>query len=234
MLTPEKNPRLPSCQTVFAGYTNIFMKKNIFPVRIRAVLFDLDGVLVDSFRYWFYLFNQALRHFGHEPINLRTFRKSWGQSTAEDVRIFMPEKTVDEVRAYFLRRKDDHIRFFRVDPRAAPVLRELCRRGIRIGCVTNSHRPITRVELKTTGLKGFFKVVMTADDVENPKPDPEMLLAACRRLRVAPAAAIFIGDTMTDRQAGQAAGCPFVGFRLVSRVSIDRLDDLPALIAGIG
>jgi len=209
------------------------MAKNIFPIRAQAVLFDLDGVLVDSFRYWFHLFNQSLRYFGHEPINLRIFRKSWGQSTAEDVRIFMPERTVDEVRAYFLRHKSDHIRSFRVHPRAAPVLRQFARRGIRLGCVTNSHRPIVRAELETTGLDEFFGVVLTADDVKNPKPDPEMLLTACRRLRVAPSAAVFIGDTRTDRQAGKAAGCPFIGYRLISLPSIDRLDDLPGRIVEI-
>lgn len=206
------------------------MAKNILPIHTQAVLFDLDGVLVDSFRYWFKLFNQSLRHFGHVSVDLRTFRKCWGQSTAEDVRRFMPERTVAEVRAYFLRHKSDHLRFFRVNHRAAPVLRKLTGRGFRLGCVTNSHRPITRVELETTGLNEFFKVVLTADDVNKPKPDPEMLLTACRRLRVAPAAAVFIGDTLTDRLAGQAAGCSFIGYRLDSAASIDRLDDLPGLI----
>ena len=208
------------------------MAKNFFPIRVKAVLFDLDGVLVDSFRYWFKLFNQSLRHFGHESVGLRTFRKCWGQSTAEDVRLFMPERTVAEVRAYFLRRQDDHLRFFRGNHRAAPVLRKLARRGFRLGCVTYSHRPIARVELETTGLDEFFRVVLTADDVKKPKPDPEMILTACRRLRVAPAAAVFVGDTPTDRQAGQAAGCSFIGYRLDSAASIDRLDELPDLILG--
>jgi pyrophosphatase PpaX len=209
------------------------MKKSPM-IHAQAVLFDLDGVLVDSYRYWFRLFNQALMHFGHQPINQRIFRNSWGQSTAEDVRIFMPERTLPEVRAYFVRHRADHVRYFRADPRAAPVLRKLHDRGLGLGCVTNSHRAITRAELTETRLDQFFKVVLTADDVKNPKPHPEMILTACRRLRTPPSNAVFIGDTRTDQQAGQSAGCTFVSFRFGSPLSIDRLDHLPDLIPGIG
>jgi HAD superfamily hydrolase (TIGR01509 family) len=203
-------------------------------IRVRSILFDLDGVLVDSYHYWFRLFNQALDHFGHRPISPRTFRECWGQSTTEDIRIFMPERTLLEVRAYFVRHRDDHARYFRVDPRAKAILQKFHDRDFGLGCVTNSHRAITRSELAATGMDRFFKVILTADDVKNPKPDPEMLLKACRRLRTPPSAAVFIGDTRTDQQAGQSAGCIFISYRFKTNRSIRRLVDLPGLISGIG
>lgn len=194
--------------------------------RTRAILFDLDGVLVDSFRYWYHLFNQTLRHFGHEPISLRTFKKNWGQSTSEDVRIFMPERSVDEVRAYFTHHQADYVHYFRVNPAADRVLNQIRDRLIKLGCVTNSHRDITRTEMKATGLIGYFDVVLTADDVRQPKPHPEMLLTAGRRLKVKPAATVFIGDTRTDQRAARAARCGFIGYRLKTPGSIRRLDEL--------
>jgi HAD superfamily hydrolase (TIGR01509 family) len=193
---------------------------------IRAVLFDLDGVLVDSFRYWFHLFNKTLRHFGHEPISPRTFKKSWGQSTAEDVRIFMPERSVDEVRAYFTHHQTDYIQYFRVNPSANRVLGQIRKRLTKLGCVTNSHRVITRAEMIATGLVGYFDVVLTADDVQQPKPHPEMLLTAGRRLKVSPEATVFVGDTRTEQRAARAARCQFIGYRLKTSGSIRRLEEL--------
>lgn len=196
----------------------------------RAVLFDLDGVLVDSERYWYRLFNQALVHFGHPPIAYRQFRQHWGQSTAEDVRIFMPERTLVEVRRYFLRRRFDFQDHFRRVVAADVVLAEIKKQGWKIGCVTNSHRPIVDLELSVTGLRRFLGVIITADDVGQPKPAPDMLLEACCRLRVEPGAAVFIGDTRTDQTAARRAGCRFIGFRLGKQPAVKELKRIPGLL----
>lgn len=190
-------------------------------------------MLVDSQRYWYLLFNQALVHFGHPPITFRRFRRHWGQSTAEDVRIFLPERTLIEVRRYFLRRRFDFKNYFQRLNSADEILTELKRQGWRIGCVTNSHRPIVELELSVTGLRHFFQVIITADDVANPKPAPDMLFEACRRLRVAPSAAVFIGDTRTDQTAARRAGCRFIGFRLETRPAVKDLRRIPGLIQSI-
>ena len=202
------------------------MRNKVDLSRIKAVCFDLDGVLVDSYSGWFLLFNDALRYFGFQPITEKTFRKHWGQSTEEDVRIFMPGRTVDEVRSYFQAHFCEYLNDIKIDPLAHSTLQCLVRRGMTLACLTNSHRNITEQILITHRLDRYFSIVITADDVDNPKPAPDMLLSACAYLKVRPDQILFIGDTQSDKQAGASAGCLFIGYRLNAEIAIDSLKDL--------
>ncbi|HEX7318766.1 MAG TPA: HAD family hydrolase [bacterium] len=201
-------------------------KQDFIDCTTSAVLFDLDGVLVDSYQYWFKLFNQTLWHFGHPRINRAVFKKHWGQSTGDDVRIFMPERTLEEVKEYFTRNLTKYMKHMKANPRAARVLRGLKQKGFLLGCVTNSHRQITVLELRATKLKKFFDAIVTADDVKKPKPAPDMLIWACRELGVPVKRAVFVGDTRTDLAAGKKAGCKVIGYRIKSRVLINDLEEL--------
>src|SRR5438105_4407538 len=66
-------------------------------VSVSAVLFDLDGVLVDTYEAWFSLMNAAVRDMGFPPVARERFRASWGQSTEADARDFFPGRAVEEV-----------------------------------------------------------------------------------------------------------------------------------------
>jgi HAD superfamily hydrolase (TIGR01509 family) len=180
---------------------------------IRAVLFDLDGVLIDSFDAWYHQFQDALRHFKFEPISEKVFRQHWGRSTADDVHTFMPGVRISEVRQYFQDHYEECMPFLKTAPHARDVLRELRTLGLRLGCVTNSHRVIVLSIMSHLELGEFFDAVVTADDVARPKPAPDMLLKICRRLDVMPREAVFVGDTETDLIAGEAAGCTVIGYR---------------------
>jgi HAD superfamily hydrolase (TIGR01509 family) len=199
---------------------------------IRAILFDLDGVLIDSYPGWFRLFNDALSYFGFDQITEKTFRKHWGQSTAEDVRIFMPGKTVDQVRIYFQEHFLQYLSYLKVNPLAIKTLRALSESGLKLACVTNSHRDIVLEILATYHLDQYFEVILTADDVKNPKPAPDILLEACRLLGVQSNQALFIGDTPTDKKAGSAAGCLFIGYRSPADITVEDMSDFYKLLLG--
>jgi pyrophosphatase PpaX len=201
-------------------------KRDFIDGTTKAVLLDLDGVLVDSYHYWFKLFNQTLRYFGYPRISRAVFKRHWGQSTEDDIRIFMPEQTLEEVRKYFTRHITKYAKHMKANPRAARVLRKLKQKGFLLGCVTNSHKRITKMELKAAKLKKYFDSVVTADDVKRPKPAPDMLIKACHKLGVPKKQAVFIGDTRTDLAAGKKAGCKVIGYRIKSRVTINNLDKL--------
>jgi len=193
---------------------------------IKAVLFDLDGVLVDSYYAWFHQFNDALKYFGHQPVTKKVFRKHWGQSTEEDVRIFMPERTVDEIKKYFDMHFGEYVSYLKVNRNAERTLKKLHKMNLKLGCVTNSHRGITRKILTDTKLKHFFKVIVTADDVKRPKPAPDMILKACKILKVLPTETIFIGDTETDIESGNNAGCIVIGYKIKSKHRVKNLKTL--------
>jgi HAD superfamily hydrolase (TIGR01509 family) len=206
------------------------MQKKNGLANIKAVLFDLDGVLIDSYLGWYLLFNDALRHFGFTQISEETFRRHWGQSTEDDVRIFMRGRTVEEVRAFFQTHFVNYLSDFKINPSAQKTLKALLRSNIKLACVTNSHRDIARQILTVHQLDKYFKIVVTADDVKRPKPAPDMLFEVFRLLKIRPGQALFIGDTQSDKQAGAAAGCLFVGYKLNAVLTVDRLDDLYNLL----
>ncbi|MEO0216728.1 MAG: HAD family hydrolase [candidate division WOR-3 bacterium] len=198
--------------------------------KIKAILFDLDGVLVDTYKVWYYLFNDTLEHFGYKPIDLKTFAQNWGKSTEEDVKIFMPGVKLRAVVEYFSGNFSRFLGLMKVNTQAHTVLTQLKKAGLKIGCITNSHRQITQRELRSAHLKHLIDVIITADDVKKPKPDPEMLLKACRKLGVKTSEIIFIGDTPTDLKTANSARCIFIGYRIRTMLNIKNLEDLLPLI----
>jgi len=198
--------------------------------KIKAVLFDLDGVLIDSYIAWFNQFNETLKHFGHEPICEKKFRKHWGQSTEDDVRIFMPERTLDEVRQYFADHHEEYASHLKINPEAKDILEKLKNMKLKLGCVTNSHRAIVKQILTSLKLIKFFHVIVTADDVKKPKPAPDMLLKACKLLRVTPTQTIFLGDTIIDLKAGKNASCVVIGFMIKSHNEVSSLAEFLDLV----
>ncbi len=198
--------------------------------RIKAILFDLDGVLIDSYLAWYHQFNDTLKYFGHKPISEKVFRKHWGQSTEDDVRIFMPERTVDEVRKYFENHYHEYMDYLQINNETKNVLRKLAKMKLKIGCVTNSHRNIVKKILVNKRINNFFQILITADDVKRPKPAPDMLLKACRRLRVLPQETIFVGDTKTDIKAGNNAGCLVIGYRTKADMMAQNLEEILSMV----
>lgn len=199
-------------------------------MKIKAILFDLDGVLVDTYKVWYHLFNQTLKHFGYQPINLKTFAQNWGQSTEEDVQIFMPEVKLSDVVKYFSENFSKFINYMKVNPEAEAVLKKLKKSGLKIGCITNSHKNITKLEIRKSDLSDLIDIIVTADDVKRPKPDPEMLLKACKKLKVKTNEIVFIGDTPTDLKTAKSARCIFIGYRIRTMLNIKNLGDLIPLL----
>jgi len=194
--------------------------------KFQAVLFDLDGVLIDSYDAWFHQFQQTLRYFGYGAVSEEEFRRHWGQSTEDDIRLFMPGMTLDAIRQYFYDHYDAYVKYLRLEANAVEVLGTVREYGLRVGCVTNSHRDIVVKTLKHFSMESCFDTIITADDVRMPKPQPEMIIMACHALAVLPRNTVFVGDTETDLKAAAGAGCVFVGYRIDAETRIDNLLEL--------
>ncbi|MEO0206778.1 MAG: HAD-IA family hydrolase, partial [candidate division WOR-3 bacterium] len=143
---------------------------------------------------------------------------------------FMPEVKLKDVIKYFSENFSKFIRYMKVNPEAEAVLKKLKKSGLKIGCITNSHKNITKLEIRKSDLSDLIDIIVTADDVKKPKPDPEMLLKACRKLGVKTSEIIFIGDTPTDLKTANSACCIFIGFRIRTMLNIKNLGDLIPLI----
>jgi AHBA synthesis associated protein len=175
----------------------------------KAILFDLDGVLVDTYEVWFFLLNDVARRHGYPPVLREVYQTSWGQGIEVDVKNFYPRHTIEQVRDEYARYYDDHLHHLRVMDGAAVRLGSL---DLPKAVITNSPTPLATRALSVAQLERFFQTVVGCDQVAASKPAPDMVLEACRRLGVRPAEALVVGDSRFDEGAAKAAGTDFVWF----------------------
>jgi HAD superfamily hydrolase (TIGR01549 family) len=176
----------------------------------KAVLFDKDGVLIDSINTCFDAINGTLRHYGIPEITRDYYiRKLWGMKSwtiFEDSASLTTAEVGERIEYYNkLRDKfDDKTKAF---PHVTEVLRSLKEsRKIKIGLVTNTKRSTAIKILEGYSWASYFDVVVGGDDVE-PKPSPKPILLACEKLGTLPEETLFVGDTNADINASKSAGC---------------------------
>ncbi len=190
-------------------------------LQVRAVLFDLDGTLIDSIEAYYRLVEIALERLGLPPVRRETIAEAAGHVGFQWDRILtpMPGKTMAETRQAAWTAIEDlysdfflnHIRPFQA---TGPVLRLLNARRVKMGIVTST--PGKNIGDKMTllereNLSGLMEVVVSGEDAARKKPHPDPLLLGCRKMGLDPEACVYVGDTAMDMEAGKAAGMKTVG-----------------------
>ena len=185
---------------------------------IRAVLFDLDGTLIDTLPDLHAAACAMLNDLGRPPLPLESIRAYVGRGipnlikrvlanslhVAEDPNPPPPEAVASYRRHY----AHENGRNAKVYPGVLEGLASLRALGVPLGVVTNKADTFIQPLLEQTGLSGYFEVLVGGDRLPKVKPDPMPLVWACGRLGVSPAEALFIGDSINDALAARAAGCP--------------------------
>ncbi len=202
--------------------------------KLEAILFDLDGVLIDSFESWYQAFTKMLRAFGKEVLSRDTFRaKCWGP----DLRHNLAALQLGEDAAWYVVHEQlKLVGLIELIPNAEEIVRRTKEEyHLKVGLVTNTPRANVDEILDHFKLANHFDAVLTGDDVRKGKPEPELVTKACERLAVTPERAVLVGDTRTDFQAGKAAGCLVIGVgaNAAGDVHIERLEELVAVLDGI-
>jgi HAD superfamily hydrolase (TIGR01549 family) len=198
----------------------------------RAVLFDLDGVLVDSYEVWLHVLNAVARELGYPAVSREVFAAGWGQGIEADVERFYPRHSVAEIEARYAAAYREHLAHLRYDPAARVVLETLRGRGLRTAMVTNTPGDIARAIAVHGGL--VFDAVVGGTDVARGKPAPDVVLRACEHVGVAPPDAVVVGDTAYDRDAARAAGAAFAGFRFGDHPRLERLQEVLHWVEAVG
>ena len=177
---------------------------------IDLVIFDLDGTLVDTQKDVFISLNLALEQINLPLISLETAKKAIGPGPDEFLRYVIGESNLhrgedfrNAFRPIYSERCADHAALF---DGISALLSELKKAGIKLAVATNKARSGTDPILRVLEIEHFFDIIMTRDEVENPKPKPDMLLAACERLEIETNRALMLGDTDNDILAAEAAG----------------------------
>jgi phosphoglycolate phosphatase len=196
---------------------------------MRAVLFDMDGVLVFSEDAWFAVYNETLTRFGHPRVTRAAFDAIYGNGTEADRDTYMPERTIAEIDAAYAELFEQHLGEIRPNPEAPAVLRELRLRGIRIAVATNTNNALAKRILAEFDLLDSFDALAAADEAGAGKPDPAVLHLAALLLKLPLSACLFAGDSRYDEEAARRAGVAFVGYRYGDK-RVESLSELLTMV----
>lgn len=177
---------------------------------VRAVLFDLDGTLIDTAPDMVRVLWEMLDHHGEPKLPYELVRSTVSNGSLGLVRLGFDGADDERLRAlqneYLERYERDIYRDSRVFPELPALLDEMDRQQLAWGVVTNKPARMTRPLLEALGLLDRAACVVSGDTLPQRKPDPAPLLLASRETGIEPADCVYVGDASRDIEAGRAAG----------------------------
>lgn len=174
---------------------------------LRAVLFDFDGTLVDSYPAITASVNHVRSLHGLPPLSEPEVRRHVGRGAGHLLQNTVPAGSPDENTAAYRAHHPSVLREgTRLMPGAADTLRTLHERGLLLGICSNKPVDFTRELVRYLGIASYLDVILGPEDVPHPKPAPDMLRAGLSRLKVAAEQALYVGDMTVDIQTARAAG----------------------------
>ncbi|HET6266652.1 MAG TPA: HAD family hydrolase [Acidobacteriota bacterium] len=192
----------------------------------RGIIFDLDGVLVDSYECWYALVNDALKLTGRRPATKAEFDATWGQGPDADQASFFPSWSVDQILRYYDDHFADYAKNVRVMDGAADTLAALRSKGLLLAVASNSPRKIVEVLLQHAKLLDYFESIVGFDEVVHGKPEPDLILHVLEHWQMDRSDAFYVGDSPFDAEAAKKAEIFFVGFRRPGDATISQLAQL--------
>ena len=183
---------------------------------MAAVIFDLDGTLIDSIDIYFTIVENALKRLNLPAISRNQILAAaeseefkWELVLPQDV-LSRKEEIIDEAWAVINEIAPqmfaDNLELIQGAER---IVENLSSSGLKIGLVTSTQRQYLETKmqpLKNAGVDTLFEAIITSDDVEKRKPAPDPLITCAQQLDMKPGNCVYVGDTTTDIKAGKAAG----------------------------
>jgi HAD superfamily hydrolase (TIGR01509 family) len=216
---------------------------------VAAVIFDLDGVLIDSESVW----NQArqefaLEHGGRWPPDapramMGMSSREWSRYMHDVLGVATPPGEISERVAQRLERL--YRRRLPLVPGAVEVVVALAEHW-PLGLASSANRPVIELVLELSGMERYFRAVVSSEEVPRGKPAPDVYLEAARRLDVDPGTSVAVEDSTNGLRAAAAAGMAVIALPnrdfppdpvalALARVVLDSLHELrPGLVRSLG
>ena len=201
---------------------------------VEAVLFDLDGTLVDSIGIYYKIVDIVFDKLNLPPVPREAFVEAakdgdfdWDCVLPDNMQYRKDEIIQQATKIIYEIYPQMFGKDLKLIAGAGSILREISADGMKIGIVTSTPEEGMSYKLQlleNTGVEKLIEVIITADDVKNKKPAAEPLVACIKRLGVAPDKSVYVGDARIDIKAGKAAGMKTIGV-------LTGFDDSPALEA---
>jgi pyrophosphatase PpaX len=179
---------------------------------IKAVIFDFDGTLADTLPVCFLAFDAVFREFDNREVTTEEIKAMFGPSETGIIRENLKNNNYDEaIELYYEIYSKRHRNIVQDNEEINTLIRQLKTNGYKLGIVTGKARRSLDISLDCLGLKNFFDVIVTGDDVEHPKPHPEGINKVLKNLNVSHKEAVFLGDSDADIMAGKQANVHTIG-----------------------
>lgn len=178
---------------------------------INTLLFDFDGTLLDTNELIIQTFLSVLDEHFPGRFEREDVLHFIGPSLKQTFTAIAPERAEELMEQYRTVNKTLHDELVAEYDGVAETLRLLKSRGLKMAIVSTKRGTGIRHGLELMGIEGIFDVIVSLDEVKEPKPDPEPVLLALERLNASPEEALMIGDNSHDIEGGQNAGVRTAG-----------------------
>ena len=191
------------------------MKRNIRFASIKALIFDIDGTLVDSFEVYHRVFNQGIADYGVEEVPRDVLRELLAKnlSLREILQEVFPspidDATYERCREKILRLyREAELEGVKAFPGTEKLFRYLQDTGIKIGIATGRMSSVDDewIRFRRLGLHTFISTIVTSREVEHRKPASDVIIECARRLGIPAEQCVVVGDTEPDIIAARMAG----------------------------
>ncbi len=179
--------------------------------KIKAVLFDFDGTLVDTNHLILDSWGYASQKHLNKTFPVDVLRKTFGEPLIPSLTRFFPGCDIDEVVRDYRGYQMSHNSEVKIFDGMLELLEELKNRGYMLGIVTSRHwstSPLARYSFEDA--VKYFDVIVSEESTPAHKPDPEPCLIAAEKLGISPDEAVYIGDSRLDIMCARNAGMPSV------------------------
>ncbi len=202
---------------------------------IKAVIFDIDGVLIDSFESNLKFFQDIFKTAGYKVPTKSDYKKCFHLSMVHTIKAMAKTDDAKELKRIekIAHKTARHPELFKLPEHSDKVIEKLSKK-YKLALVTSRIKIGVDSYLNFSKTKKYFKTVVHFGHYKNPKPHPEPLLVAAKKLKVLPSEAVYIGDSLTDIQAAKAAGMKIILYSKKKLPGADfrtsRFKDLTGLI----
>ena len=196
---------------------------------IEAVVFDMDGVLIDAKEWHYHALNRALEHFGFTISRAEHLSTFDGLPTSKKLEMLSQEKGLPRGLHRFLNELKQIYTVEQVHLNCRPIfvheytLSNLKAQGYKLGLASNSIRSTVQLMMDKSNLSNYLDVMLSNQDVSKPKPHPDIYLRAAEMLNVPPANCLVVEDNPNGIKAAEDAGCPLLVVHSVFDVQLDRV-----------
>lgn len=199
--------------------------------KIKAVLFDMDGVLIDAKDWHYEALNEALRLFGVEISRYDHLHTFDGLPTKVKLEMLSEQNYLPSELHSFINQVKQRNTIRMVNEKCHPMfhheyaLSRLSSEGYKIAVCSNSIRNTIENMMEKAGLRSYLDLIVSNEDVKKAKPDPEMYLTAINRFGLLPEECLVVEDNPNGVRAGIASGAHVLRVETVYDVNYANIRD---------